>query len=108
MATESRPRKGGGRDLLVIDLLEVSVVSTPMHPATRALSWKTANQYDGSDSEYEAMIARNRKHDAEFREHWRRKLKDDELAEIVAKAEREEAKAARAARPIQIKRFEIE
>ncbi len=107
MATESRPRKGGGRDLLVIDLLEVSVVSTPMHPDTRALSWKTADELGINDSEYEPMIARNRKHDAEFRERWRRRLRDQEFEEVIAKAEKEEAKAARAARPIQIKTFEI-
>ena len=101
MATESRPRKGGGRDLLVIDLLEVSVVSTPMHPDTRALSWKTADQDSMSDSEYEPMIARNRKHDAEFRERWRRRLRDRELVEIAEKAEKRN-------RPIKVKTFSIE
>ncbi|MGI9019757.1 MAG: HK97 family phage prohead protease [Solirubrobacterales bacterium] len=39
---EGRPRKGGGRTLTSIDLLEISVTSKPMHPATRALSWKSA------------------------------------------------------------------
>jgi HK97 family phage prohead protease len=42
-AAESRPRKGGGRTLTSIDLLEISVTSRPMHPATRALSWKAAD-----------------------------------------------------------------
>lgn len=41
-AAESRPRKGGGRVLTEIDLLEVSATSTPMHAATRALAWKSA------------------------------------------------------------------
>jgi len=36
---ESRPRKGGGRVLTEIDLLEVSITSKPMHPSTRALGW---------------------------------------------------------------------
>jgi uncharacterized protein len=34
-------RDGGGRILVEIDLLEISATSTPMHPATRALSWKS-------------------------------------------------------------------
>ena len=41
---ESTPRKGGGRHLLEVDLLEISATSTPMHPAARALSWKSNNQ----------------------------------------------------------------
>lgn len=41
--SESRSRPGGGRELVEIDLLEVSVTSTPAHPATRATSWKSAN-----------------------------------------------------------------
>ena len=39
---ESQPRKGGGRTITEVDLLEISATSTPMHPATRALSWKSA------------------------------------------------------------------
>jgi HK97 family phage prohead protease len=38
--SEGRPRKGGGQFITEIDLLEISATSTPMHPATRALSWK--------------------------------------------------------------------
>ena len=34
------PRENGGRVLVKVDLLEISATSTPMHPATRALSWK--------------------------------------------------------------------
>ena len=35
------PREDGGRVLVEVDLLEISATSTPMHPATRALSWKS-------------------------------------------------------------------
>jgi HK97 family phage prohead protease len=42
----SRPRKGGGRELTEIDLLEISATSTPAHPATRALDWKSATGHD--------------------------------------------------------------
>jgi len=39
---QSRPRADGGRELYDIDLLEISATSKPMHPATRALAWKSA------------------------------------------------------------------
>jgi HK97 family phage prohead protease len=39
--SEDRPRRGGGRRLLEIDLLEITATSKPAHPATRALSWKS-------------------------------------------------------------------
>lgn len=39
---EGRARKGGGRELTEIDLLEISWTSKPVHPATRALGWKSA------------------------------------------------------------------
>ena len=32
----------GGQELQVIDLLEVSITSTPAHPAARVVSWKSA------------------------------------------------------------------
>ncbi|MEI6798423.1 MAG: phage major capsid protein [Pseudomonadota bacterium] len=35
IATKTMPRKGGGRDLVAVDLFEVSVVAVPMHPDTR-------------------------------------------------------------------------
>jgi HK97 family phage prohead protease len=42
-ASESYPRKGGGRVLTAIDLLEVSATSKPMNASTRALTWKSAS-----------------------------------------------------------------
>jgi phage head maturation protease len=41
--SESYPRKGGGRVLTEIDLLEVSATSKPMNATTRARSWKAAS-----------------------------------------------------------------
>jgi HK97 family phage prohead protease len=38
---DSKARKGGGRTITEVDLLEISVTSKPMHPATRALGWKS-------------------------------------------------------------------
>ncbi len=45
MVVKSRPRKGAGRHILEIDLLEVSAVTRPAHAATQALSWKTARDH---------------------------------------------------------------
>jgi len=44
---ESRPRKGGGRVLTEIDLLEVSITSKPMYPSTRRWAGR-ANSRSGS------------------------------------------------------------
>lgn len=40
VATKTAPRKGGGRDLIALDLMEVSVVAVPMHPDAKILSAK--------------------------------------------------------------------
>ncbi len=40
--SESRRRKGGGREIYEVDLLEVSATATPVHPSARVLSWKSA------------------------------------------------------------------
>ena len=45
---KSTPRDGGGKVLHEIDLLEISFTSTPMHPAARAVSWKSAGLADDS------------------------------------------------------------
>jgi hypothetical protein len=42
----SRPRKGGGRVLYDIDLLEISITSKPMHAATRVLSSKDGERLE--------------------------------------------------------------
>jgi uncharacterized protein len=57
--SESRSRPGGGRVLTEIDLIEVSATSTPMHPATRAISWKTAFDVDGpAEADQKALVSR--------------------------------------------------
>jgi HK97 family phage prohead protease len=38
---DHKPRKGGGRILTSIDLLEISLTATPVHQATRTLGWKS-------------------------------------------------------------------
>lgn len=44
VARKSAPRRGGGRDLQRIDLLEISVVAVPMHPGARITSAKSATE----------------------------------------------------------------
>lgn len=41
--TRHAARKGGGRELLAVDLLEISVVAVPMHPDARITSAKAAD-----------------------------------------------------------------
>ena len=89
--SESRPRKGGGRVLTEIDLLEISATSTPMHPATRALNWKSAapvvNDLWLPDFPTEAQSAMESK---------------------VQDIERWAAEAAKRNRPIKTATFEVE
>ncbi|MFO1202981.1 MAG: phage major capsid protein [Tabrizicola sp.] len=47
VATRKAARKGGGRDLLAVDLCEISVVAVPMHPGARITSAKAADQKGG-------------------------------------------------------------
>jgi uncharacterized protein len=47
--SESKPRKGGGRILTEIDLIEISVTAKPANASTRALSWKSAGTALSSD-----------------------------------------------------------
>lgn len=44
--TRKTARKGGGRDLLAVDLLEISVVAVPMHPGARITSAKDMQMTD--------------------------------------------------------------
>jgi HK97 family phage prohead protease len=43
-AGDSTPQQGGGVRWTYIDLLEISATSTPMHPAARALNWKSTHR----------------------------------------------------------------
>lgn len=52
--TRKAARKGGGRDLLAVDLCEISVVAVPMHPGARITSAKSAYQ-KGSQVEKEEL-----------------------------------------------------
>jgi HK97 family phage prohead protease len=53
----STSQKGGGVRWTYIDLLEISATSTPMHPAARALSWKSTQAAVPSDAELRKRAA---------------------------------------------------
>lgn len=42
MTTKSEDLEGGGKRLMVVDLLEISATSVPMHPGTGVIDWKSA------------------------------------------------------------------
>ncbi len=60
VARKSAPRKGGGRDLITVDLLEISIVAVPMHPGARITSAKTAKGQDMTKEELEALLLAER------------------------------------------------
>lgn len=39
---KAKPRRGGGRDITALDLVEISLVTVPMHPGARITSSKSA------------------------------------------------------------------
>lgn len=47
--SESQAKADGGQHLTSIDLLEISVTAKPCHPASRALSWKSADDKPSAD-----------------------------------------------------------
>lgn len=57
VATKKAARVGGGRDLLRVDLLEVSIVAVPMHPGARIAAVKAHGAGKGDDMTIEEMQA---------------------------------------------------
>lgn len=58
--TNAPRRKGGGRDLLAVELCEISVVAVPMHPDARITSAKSASNSEEAKvtmEELRAMLA---------------------------------------------------
>jgi HK97 family phage prohead protease len=103
MATKSSDRPDGGRHIEEIDLLEVSAVSTPMHPATRATSWKSTGNGAFADAEWEMF----RHAEAKAQAAHEQQRRDEELKKLISKVQAKAAKEAKRNRPIQIKRFEV-
>ncbi|WJS83550.1 phage major capsid protein [Paracoccus sp. TOH] len=57
VATRKAARRGGGRDLHAVDLLEISVVAVPMHPGARITSAKDMTMTDKTEDKDEGGIA---------------------------------------------------
>ncbi|MGA0617403.1 phage major capsid protein [Paracoccus sp. KR1-242] len=50
LATRKAARRGGGRDLHTVELLEISVVAVPMHPGARITSAKDMSMTDTTET----------------------------------------------------------
>ena len=105
---KSRDTKDGGRVLTEIDLLEISATSTPAHPATRVLGWKTNA---ASTSEWErlrkASLKLQAEHDQRHRDRELKRQRDEELLKFISEAKVEAEKQAKRSRPITVKRFKV-
>lgn len=82
MATKERERDDGGRDLLEVDIYEVSVTPSPMNNRTRILSVKSAETIESRLTEEELATYER------LRAEWR--------ADRAAKAEAKEEEEAEA------------
>ena len=104
LRAESRASKDGGRVLTEIDLLEISATSTPAHPATRVLAWKTAADFPFTAEDWQGF----RQAEAKARaEHEERRRNDVELKRFIAELEADAARKEKRNRPIHVKRIEV-
>jgi HK97 family phage prohead protease len=108
-AADSEPRAGGGRTLTSIDLLEVSFTPRPMHPATRALAWKSASySFDEEFQMFKEVDAKaEAAHEQQRRDRELKKLRDEELEKWIAELEAKAAKKEKRNRPVIVKRIEV-
>ena len=111
MIGKSKKRNDGIRELLEVDLFEISVVPHPANPDTRFVSLKAASRDAVAEADWQAHQAATAKAD---RAHEEAQGKRDEqergeklVEEILEKAAAEEAKAARRARPVKVKTFNV-
>ena len=111
MVTKSRDRDDGVRELLGIDLFEISIVPHPANANTRFVSLKAASSADVADADWYAQQAASAKAEKAHEEAQRKREQQERgeklVEEITAKARFEEAKAARRARPIKVKTFNV-
>jgi uncharacterized protein len=87
LVTADFKREDGVRELLGIDLFEVSLTPSPANPNTRIVSMKGTSSFEPS----------------EHRDRRKRKEVEELAAELAAKAARE----AKRNRPVRIKTFEV-
>ena len=113
LATKERKRKEGVRELVEIDLFEVSIVAHPANPDTRVLEMKAAEQRE-SDEAYWAgrseELFRELKEGEErlWREHVEEGRRREEQRRRDAEIERLAQKAAKRARPTKTATFSLD
>ena len=111
MISKSRDREDGIRELLGVDLFEISIVPHPANEDTRFLELKGARETTGVrdldtvlDDEFRALKATwdriDRQRDEEVR-------KERELERWIEEIDAETAREAKRNRPIQLQRFEV-
>ena len=111
MISKSRDREDGIRELLGVDLFEISIVPHPANEDTRFLELKGARETTGVrdlatvlDEEFRTLKATwakvQRQHDEKAR-------KERRLEQLIAEVEAESARDEKRNRPIQVKTFSI-
>ena len=107
MPTKTRDRSDGVRELLEIDLFEISIVPHPANADTRFIDLKSAGNdhaSDVADAEFELHRQATARADAAHE----RQRTDREVAELAAELEAKRAKEAKRNRPIRVKTFRID
>jgi HK97 family phage prohead protease len=121
IVTSDFKRDDGVRELLAIDLYEISLTPSPANPDTRITSMKSASRGSGLAGVLDDLYVGRTK--AAYREsdfarslrdylRWPddrevRQLMDREVEKLAAELEAKAARRSKAARPIKIKRFEV-
>ena len=104
MVTADREADDGIKELLGIDLFEVTITPIPANPATRFLSLKSATAPALSDQEYAAIFDGFLTPD---RSETLRRERAEAYAEFKNAYERRKQTKARNERPISIATFEV-
>jgi hypothetical protein len=97
IVTADFKRDDGVRELLGIDLFEVSLTPSPANPETRIVSMKAATAPVERPDPVMAIFD-------EANEQWR---KDRDLERLIAKAQATAARDERRERPVQVRHFTV-
>jgi uncharacterized protein len=104
LVLDDRKRDDGVRELLAIDLFEVTLTPSPANPETRVTSMKSASEGGVADREFEI-------HSGFFSDAYRRRdqrlRRDKEVEALASELDAKKAARAKAARPIKVRTFEL-
>jgi HK97 family phage prohead protease len=107
IVTADFKREDGVRELLGIDLFEISLTPSPANRDTRIVSMKSESRGSEELNQwFYEVFGGGRITQQKGRPRVTPEM-DREIREIAAKAEAEEAKEAKRNRPVQIKRFQV-